>query len=87
MKKNTKTLLFYVVLIIGAVLLSTLLMQNMETKAVKYSDVIAAFTEEKVMHNNPFKEKKKHSFDTVLWASFGGSHKYCSFYQRGIRCM
>ena len=48
MKQNGKTILFYAVLIIGIVLVCSMLFTGMESKGPEYSDVIAAFEEEKV---------------------------------------
>ncbi len=70
-KKNSKTLLFYVLAIIGILLLCTVLMQGMETKAVQYSNVIDAFKEEKVE-----KFTISHTNDITLTLKDGTSMEY-----------
>ncbi len=48
MKQNGKTILFYVLLLVGIVLVSSFLLGGMEKEGVDHSDIIAAFEEEKV---------------------------------------
>jgi len=48
MKSNFKIAIFYIVLILGVITMSVVLLENMQTEDITYSDVIAFFEGEKV---------------------------------------
>ena len=48
MKKNGKIIIFYIILIVGMLLVSSYLMEPVEEKKLQYSEVVELFTAEKV---------------------------------------